>query len=81
MMSRERYLKRLKEQRRAEMKLNAQELATILAALRVFQREVGGFDVRDIKRYWWEHFRDVQPLTSGQIDSLCERLNTEGLNV
>ncbi len=48
------------------MKLRKRELATVLAALRMFQArpstETG-------------HFEDVRPLGAKKIDGLCERLN------
>jgi hypothetical protein len=50
--------------------LTSRELATVLAALRLFQREGIGshHELAD-------HFADVRPLTDPQIDALCERLN------
>lgn len=69
------------------MQLNAQELATVLAALRHFQLVIDARSHQTKVRLgslthpeWSEYFAAVRPLTSGQIDSLCERLNTEGLN-
>jgi hypothetical protein len=49
-----------------------QELATVLAALRLWQasREYG----EDLAPYMG-HFEEHQPLSSWQIDELCERLN------
>lgn len=49
--------------------LNDRELATVLAALRLFQEQ----DADD--RADSEYFADVKPLTDDQIDALCERLN------
>ena len=62
------------------MKLNYAELSTILAALREYQcqystEEGEQFSPPDCA----DHFTDVEPLTGNQIDSLCERLNAEGL--
>lgn len=51
--------------------LDDQELATVLAALRVFQYNR---DREDLNRM--EHFHDETSLTDNQIDHLCERLNT-----
>ncbi len=48
------------------MKITEKELATVLAALRKFQKSPA------INA---EHFKDVRPLTANQIDELCERLN------
>lgn len=44
---------------------NHRELATILAALRLFQEQ----------RPNTEHFEEVEPLNNDEIDTLCERLN------
>jgi hypothetical protein len=55
-------------------KLTDRELATVLAALRLFQRQRGGFN----RPEWGEHFVEVRPLTDRQIDALCERLNCGG---
>ncbi|HOW87338.1 MAG TPA: hypothetical protein PKV84_01605 [Candidatus Omnitrophota bacterium] len=52
------------------MNLTKKELATVLAALRTFQeRPAVGM----------EHFKNVRPLASKQIDDLCERLNCSTL--
>ena len=58
------------------MKLTYAELATVLASLRLFQnvRRHDGDLIEEM-----DHFVDVRPLTNNQIDSLCERLNMEGL--
>lgn len=52
------------------LNLNANELATVLHALRIFQDgvidEAGACD----------HFEDgVRPLANGEVDALCERIN------
>lgn len=49
------------------MKLTDRELATVLAALRLFQNHPANRMI---------HFTDVKPLTNDDIDDLCERLNT-----
>jgi hypothetical protein len=54
--------------------LTSRELATVLAALRLFQKERGGFN----RPEWFPHFEDVKPLTDLLIDDLCERLNCGG---
>ena len=59
------------------MKLNYAELATTLAALRVFQR-LRAHD-GDLCIEQMDHVVDVEPLTDEQIDNLCERLNMERL--
>ena len=46
------------------------ELATILAALRLFQ------EARRNTAPLSEHFEEIEPLTTSEIDALCERLNT-----
>lgn len=50
--------------------LTARELATVLAALRYWQRDPA------VAQHWeYLHFEDVAPLTTDEIDELCERLN------
>lgn len=56
------------------MKLNYQELSTVLAALRVFQDLIDDDELENYRRL--PHFDDVEPLTSEQIDTLCEEINT-----
>lgn len=57
------------------MKLSTQETATVLAALRMFQKHMTKFpDARD---FLGEHFAEVAPLKPEQIDELCERINTD----
>lgn len=48
------------------MKLNARELATVLAALRLFQEH---------RPEQMIHFTEVTPLNGLEIDALCERVN------
>ena len=57
------------------MNLNSRELATVLAALRHFQK------INDKAASYPCHFafEGVTPLTDNQIDSLCERINTKPL--
>lgn len=49
---------------------NDRELATVLAALRIFQQDpaVHAYNVPD-------HFLEFTPLTADEIDALCERIN------
>jgi hypothetical protein len=55
--------------------MTERQLATVLAALRFFQAEVIGHPERG---YQFVHFDEVGgPLTSEQIDELCEFLNTQ----
>ena len=52
--------------------LNKSEISTLLAALRLWQRELSRSGLPE-----WadEYFRDCEPLTIDQIDDLCECLN------
>ena len=56
--------------------LNKRETATVLAALRLFQKEA-----RD-KGFWrmQEQFADIKPLSNKEIDALCIRINFTGLD-
>jgi hypothetical protein len=60
---------------------DASETATILAALRLFQRTYEGCDSGAIARDFPEHFEEGMqsvepwPLGSEDIDTLCERIN------
>lgn len=51
--------------------MKAREVATVLAALRLFQRgaALSGAEM--------EHFAEAEPLTNEEIDALCERINFE----
>ena len=64
------------------IRFNKEELATVLAALRLFQREYDGCGDGQIRADWPEHFRDnrgraIGPLGAESIDDLCERINCE----
>jgi len=53
--------------------LSARELATVLAALRCFQKSLAqgkGAALRALP-----HFTDCEPLSADEIDALCEQLN------
>lgn len=52
--------------------LSERELATVLAAMRYWQRTVP-----DLFAYAASplHFRSCRPLSSAEIDALCEKLN------
>jgi hypothetical protein len=55
------------------IRLTDRELATVLAALRYWQRELDECGPPPIA----EPFDDaITPLTADEIDDLCERLNT-----
>jgi hypothetical protein len=55
--------------------LSDRELATVLAALRNWQRDLAVNEVQGQGRISEEHFHDVEPLTVTEIDQLCDRLN------
>lgn len=55
-------------------KLTYKELSTVLAALRLFQNNV---EAGETLPKDFNHFDEVAPLTTEEIDDLCERLNTE----
>ena len=61
-------------------KLGPSDIATILAALRLFQREYEGVSAEDI-RDQWDHFADTkankfsEPLGTDDISALCEEIN------
>jgi hypothetical protein len=54
--------------------MTKRELATVLAALRYWQQDLETNDEPPISE---EFFADCAPLTSEEIDGLCERLNSE----
>lgn len=54
--------------------LNPRELATVLAALRSWQRDLG----EDL--IGGGHFTEHPPLSPNEIDDLCERLNCKAAN-
>ncbi|MHB1892726.1 MAG: hypothetical protein ACYCTZ_04400 [Candidatus Dormibacteria bacterium] len=54
------------------MVLSDRELATVLAALRYWQGECGPEDAEAADMV---HFDRCTPLTTAEIDELCERLN------
>lgn len=58
------------------MKVSERELATILAALRLFQSNYDS-ENSEYQEIFSLHFEDYTPLTNQEIDSLCERLNYE----
>ena len=53
--------------------LSPRELATVLAALRYWQTELREPDFDPSGPHFTEH----EPLSSDEIDALCERLNTD----
>jgi hypothetical protein len=74
--------------KKTAIELDSSELATVLAALRLFQREYEDHDATSIAEAWPMHFdaqvnpldsdeSEVvpQPLGSLDIDKLCERIN------
>lgn len=72
----------------ANRELEASNTATILAALRLFQREYEYHDAVSIARAWPDHFTinddpddgvTPMPLSSIDIDELCELINVRGV--
>ena len=57
--------------------LTERQLATVLAALRHWQRDLAENDDGPIS----EHFIDHAPLTVEEIDDLCEQLNCQSKGV
>jgi hypothetical protein len=58
------------------MKLSNKELATVLAALRNWQEITSPEGGNKPEELMPDHFADDEPLTTDEIDELCERLNT-----
>ncbi|WP_107667136.1 tetratricopeptide repeat protein [Cyanothece sp. BG0011] len=59
----------MKNTKAPSSQFNPREVATILAALRLFQR------TPSVKKQLLEYFEETEPLTASEIDELCERLN------
>jgi len=59
----------------AAQKRRRENAATILAALRMFQQRYEDKDAEAIRRDWPEHFDGVEPLSTEDIDALCEEIN------
>lgn len=57
------------------VQLDANQLATVLAALRHFQESYENADADEICEAWPNHFEDVAPLGTDDISNLCEELN------
>jgi hypothetical protein len=55
--------------------MSTKELATVLAALRCWQRTLAANEAQGERPISQEYFQDVEPLTVSEIDQLCERLN------
>jgi hypothetical protein len=67
-------LARAKKETPSGLSLDKRETATVLAALRKFQRDAG--NVRQLAHMMaTEHFKDIKPLSLDEIDALCERIN------
>ena len=54
-------------------RLSARELATVLAALRCFQKSLVQGNYAALRAL--PHFTDCEPLSADEIDALCEQLN------
>jgi len=81
------FSERMKSKHKVEH-LDASDVATILAALRLFQREYEDMDAVQIADAWPMHFNvqtrsqyedsatvEPMPLGTMDIDALCERIN------
>jgi hypothetical protein len=57
--------------------LDESDVATILAALRLYQVIYESYDEIDLANTYPEHFDGgrIQPLTADDIEELCERIN------
>lgn len=65
------------QQTKTSITLDTNELATVLAALRLFQREFEDRNAFDIRESLPDHFADgIMPLGTADIDTLCEKINT-----
>lgn len=60
--------------------LNYQETSSLLAGLRILQDMIEDGTLKEYPRNI-PHFDDVEPLSSEQIDELCEQLNTSEITV
>ena len=60
--------------------MNGSELATVLAALRYWQADLDQWEYlrSAVPPFHDMHFENSPPLTSEEVDDLCERLNSEG---
>lgn len=63
----------MSEDKKATIVLDKRELATVLAALRVFQSMLGISNPEGMPQ-----FAEVEPLSWDEIDTLCERINLGG---
>ena len=64
-----------------EMLFSDRELATLLAALRSWQERFGSENGRATALASFEHFNGgLVPLSSAEIDDLCERINLDMQN-
>lgn len=52
--------------------MNTRQTATVLAALRHYQKTV---PQNDRHGYYNEHYQEVTPLSDSEIDELCEEIN------
>ena len=61
------------------MHFDASETATVLAALRLFQKEFRDCEAKDIYDHFPDHFlsgdRMLEPLGTEDINELCERIS------
>jgi hypothetical protein len=55
--------------------LDKSDVATILAALRLFQERYEDCSSDTIREDWPNHFEGIPPLGTSDISTLCERIN------
>lgn len=56
--------------------LDSSDVATILAALRMFQEAYEDESSDAIEADWPNHFEGIEPLGTEDINTLCENINT-----
>lgn len=56
--------------------LDSSDVATILAALRMFQEAYEDEDAEAMRTDWPNHFEGIEPLGTSDINTLCENINT-----
>lgn len=61
------------------MKLTKRETATVLAALRSWQQDLQEGDLIPEEDFP-DHFELEEPLKTGEIDALCEKINREDIS-
>jgi hypothetical protein len=59
-------------------RISYKQLSSILAGLRLLQDAI---DTGELKTHQLPHFHDVEPLTSIEIDEICEEINLNELEI